>query len=114
MRILLVEDNTVIGAGLAEYLRHAGHVVEWCMDAPCALKKADVIAFDAMVLDLILPGDNSLVVLQQLKLPTVVFTAAAEEDLARVPAGVKVVRKPAEAAEVLRALEALVAEKKTC
>lgn len=30
MRLLLLEDDTILGDGLAEFLRAEGHVVDWC------------------------------------------------------------------------------------
>ena len=56
MRILIVEDD----AKMAELLRRGlvghGHTVEVAMDGIKGLEKAQRLPFDAVVLDIMLPG----------------------------------------------------------
>ena len=63
MRILLIEDEAELARWLARSLaRHAGFVVEWADDGLVAERRLAVEEFDAVVLDLGLPGmDLSLI-----------------------------------------------------
>ncbi|OVZ55114.1 DNA-binding response regulator [Pigmentiphaga sp. NML080357] len=57
MRILLVEDEPELARWLSGTLaRHAGFVVEWANDGVIAEKRLQMEDFDAIVLDLGLPG----------------------------------------------------------
>lgn len=61
MRVLIVEDDALLGDALAAGLRQLGHVVDWFRDgdhADAALRSAP---YDAVVLDLGLPGDEGMV-----------------------------------------------------
>lgn len=80
MRLLIVEDDALLGDALATGLRQLGHVVDWFgngTDADAALAGAP---FDAMVLDLGLPGGDGMEWLRRwrargLKLPLLILTA---------------------------------------
>ena len=62
MRILVIEDNQDIAANLGDYLEDRGHTVDFAADGITGLHLAVVHAFDAIVLDLNLPGmDLSLI-----------------------------------------------------
>ena len=68
MRILLAEDDHNLGIWLSRALEHAGIRVEWVNDgrlADCALQQHD--NYDALVLDLGLPGLDGQAVLQRLR-----------------------------------------------
>ena len=56
MRILVVEDNRDIAANLGDYLEERGHTVDYAADGVTGLHLAVVNNFDAIVLDLNLPG----------------------------------------------------------
>ena len=80
MRVLIVEDDVLLGRALAAGLRQLGHAIDWFgngADADSALLAAP---YDAMVLDLGLPGGDGLVWLRRwrdrgVKLPVLVLTA---------------------------------------
>ena len=81
MRILLAEDDHNLGTWLSRALEHAGIQVEWVNDgrlADRALQQHD--NYDALVLDLGLPGLDGQAVLQRLRdrdqrLPALILTA---------------------------------------
>lgn len=80
MRILLVEDDILIGNGLATGLSTHGFSVDWFKDgtAGCAALKA--ASYDAVILDLGLPGTDGLDIMQQWRVaghdvPVLVLTA---------------------------------------
>src|SRR5690625_7265393 len=56
MRILIIEDNRDIAANLGDFLTDRGHVVDYAFDGVTGLHLAVVNDFDAIVLDLALPG----------------------------------------------------------
>src|SRR3546814_16780053 len=57
MRILLIEDEAELARWLSRSLaRHAGFVVEWADDGLLAERRLAVEEFDAVILDLGLPG----------------------------------------------------------
>lgn len=80
MRLLIVEDDALLGAGLRAALSKWGFTVTWVRHGAAAL---DVLAneeFVAMVLDIGLPDVNGLEVLRKLraggnKLPVMILTA---------------------------------------
>ncbi|MCZ7677540.1 MAG: response regulator [Sandaracinaceae bacterium] len=59
-RVLLVDDNCDSIELLAEYLRRAGHEVVVAYDPSAALAAAGAQAFDAVFVDVGLPGDGRL------------------------------------------------------
>jgi two-component system OmpR family response regulator len=63
MRLLLLEDDALLGEGLRDFLRADGHVVDWCRD----LAAADACRgepYDAWLLDWQLPDGSGLAWLQ--------------------------------------------------
>ncbi|HVV24360.1 MAG TPA: response regulator transcription factor [Pseudonocardiaceae bacterium] len=56
MRVLVVEDNTVLADRIAEGLRDAGMAVDVAYDGAAALEKTGVVEYDVVVLDRDLPG----------------------------------------------------------
>ena len=67
MRILVIEDNTDIAANLGDYLEDRGHTVDFAADGVTGLHLAVVHDFDAVVLDLNLPGMDGLEVCRKLR-----------------------------------------------
>ena len=65
MRLLIVEDDRPLGEALATGLRQHGHAVDWFTDGAQADAAVQGTAYDAMVLDLGLPGTDGLVWLQR-------------------------------------------------
>ncbi len=67
MRILIIEDNPDIAANLGDYLEDNGHTVDFAGDGVTGLHLAVVNDFDAIVLDLALPGMDGLEVARKLR-----------------------------------------------
>lgn len=67
MRILIVEDNPDIGDAMQSKLRASGHSVDWVHDGEMALKRAAEDNWDAIVLDIMLPGKDGFTVLRELR-----------------------------------------------
>ena len=67
MRILVIEDNSDIAANLGDYLEERGHTVDFAADGVTGLHLAVVNDFDAIVLDLNLPGMDGLEVCRKLR-----------------------------------------------
>ena len=67
MRILVIEDNSDIAANLGDYLEDRGHQVDFAADGVTGLHLAVVNDFDAIVLDLNLPGMDGLEVCRKLR-----------------------------------------------
>ena len=94
MRLLLIEDDPMVGRAIEEGLRRAGFAVDWVADGvggDAALADHD---YDLTILDLGLPGRDGLAVLQGLRqrgqrLPVLVVTArdALRDRLAGFEAG---------------------------
>jgi len=80
VRILLVEDDDLLGDAVCEGLRQEGYVVDWVQDVGAALAALSTSSFNALVLDLGLPGRDGLSVLRWLRhsgraTPVVIVTA---------------------------------------
>ena len=67
MRILLVEDDTILGNATSAYLRNNGYALDWVQDG----KQADLAlyddAYEVVILDLGLPEMDGLSVLKRLR-----------------------------------------------
>ncbi len=95
MRILVIEDNTDIAANLGDYLEDRGHTVDFAADGITGLHRAVVDRFDAIILDLNLPGMDGLEVCRKLRqeahkdTPVLMLTArdALEQKLAGFESG---------------------------
>ncbi len=68
MRILVIEDNRDIAANLGDYLEDRGHTVDYAADGVTGLHLAVVNDFDAIVLDLNLPGIDGIEVCRKLRM----------------------------------------------
>ena len=67
MRILIIEDNRDIAANLGDFLSDRDHEVDFAYDGVTGLHLAIVNEFDAIVLDLALPGMDGLEVCRKLR-----------------------------------------------
>ena len=67
MRILVIEDNRDIAANLGDYLEDRGYTVDYAADGVTGLHLAVVNDFDAIVLDLNLPGIDGIEVCRKLR-----------------------------------------------
>jgi DNA-binding response OmpR family regulator len=80
MRLLLVEDDRMIGDSLRGALRLEGHAVDWVRDADAAQSTLASERFDLVLLDLGLPRGDGLDVLRAMRsrqdaTPVIVLTA---------------------------------------
>ena len=60
MRILIVEDDALLGDGLASGLRSLGFAVDWFRDGGAADAALTHAPYEAIVLDLSLPGGDGM------------------------------------------------------
>ena len=67
MRILVVEDEKKTASFIRKALRAEGFAVDVCHDGEDALHLAATTPYDAVVLDIMLPGRDGLSVLRQLR-----------------------------------------------
>ena len=65
MRLLIVEDDSSLGDALTTGLRQLGHVVDWFRDGHQANSALFSAPYDAVVLDLGLPGTDGMVWLER-------------------------------------------------
>ena len=80
MRILLAEDDTLLGDGLRAGLRQLGFQVDWVRDGEAAERELRAEPYAAAVLDLGLPRKDGMAVLAAVRqagvtLPVLVLTA---------------------------------------
>lgn len=115
MKILLVEDDELLGDGIRAGLTLASFAVDWVRRGDQALAAAADHAYDACVLDLGLPGKDGLTVLRQLRrsgsaLPVLVLTArdTRQDKVAGLDSGADdYLTKPFDLEELLARLRAL-------
>lgn len=80
MRVLLVEDDELLGDGVVTGLSQSGYAVDWLKDGVAADQALRSESFDIVVLDLGLPKMDGLKVLENLrgrgdKVPVLILTA---------------------------------------
>jgi two-component system response regulator QseB len=115
VRILLVEDDELLGAGIRDTLERANYAVEWVRNGAYALSALERDGFDAVILDLGLPGMDGLEVLRRAraagsKCPVLVLSArdAAAQRVEGLDAGADdYLTKPFDAEELLARVRAL-------
>jgi len=94
MRVLIVEDDFQLGEALAAGLRQVGDVVDWFQSGAQADAAMEGTSYDAVVLDLGLPGGDGMVWLAHWRsrggaLPVLILTArdGIEQRIAGLDAG---------------------------
>ena len=90
MRVLLVEDDTLIGRSLVRAFRDTGDAVDWACTGPDALLALRASHYSAVLLDLGLPGRSGLDVLKQMRRErdlTPVLIVTARDDVETRVAG---------------------------
>ncbi|MFN9571934.1 MAG: response regulator [Betaproteobacteria bacterium] len=116
MRILLVEDDPMIGAAVTDGLRGAGYAVDWTHDGDAGSRAlAAGTPYALLVLDIGLPGRDGLVLLRGLRthgsaLPVLLRTArdAVGDRVAGLDAGADdYLVKPFDLDELLARVRAL-------
>lgn len=60
MRLLLVEDDAMIGASLRTGLQQLGYTVDWARNGGAAESATETTEYDAILLDIGLPGKTGL------------------------------------------------------
>jgi two-component system, OmpR family, response regulator len=80
MRILLIEDDTVLGAAVRDQVRVDGHSVDWVTRLDSARDALAVAAYDLVLLDLMLPDGRGVPFLRALRAkgdasPVMILTA---------------------------------------
>lgn len=116
MRILIIEDNPDIAANIGDYLEDLDYTVDFAGDGITGLHLAVVNDFDAIILDLALPGMDGLEVCRKLRqdaakdTPVLMLTARdrLEDKLAGFETGADdYLVKPFELQEVVARLKVL-------
>jgi DNA-binding response OmpR family regulator len=94
MRLLLVEDDELLGNGLQVGLNQSGYAVDWVKDGQAAELFLGAGAYDLMILDIGLPRRSGMEVLQALRgrgndLPVLMLTArdTVEDKVAGLDSG---------------------------
>lgn len=80
MRILLIEDDTVLGAAVRDQIAADGHSVDWVMRLDAAGDALAAAAYDLVLLDLMLPDGRGIPFLKTLRgrgdvTPVIILTA---------------------------------------
>ena len=115
MRILIVEDDPILGDGLRAGLRALGFSPDWLREPAPAWHALSSEEYSAVVLDLGLPGEDGVSLLARLrregnKVPVLILTArdAKDDKLAGFAAGADdYVVKPVDMEELAARLHAL-------
>ena len=115
LALLLVDDDAIYAATLAEELRGLGHGVMIATDGRAAIEAMSAGAFDALILDRMMPRLDGMSVLQTLRdggmtLPIVMLTAlgASQDKVEGLEAGADdYVVKPVDAIELHARLHAV-------
>lgn len=116
MRVLIVEDDALLGDALQAGLRQAGFAADWVKDGAAADAALRAESFSAMVLDLGLPKLGGMELLRRVRargdsLPVLILTArdALRDRVQGLDAGADdYVVKPVELAELAARLRALI------
>jgi DNA-binding response OmpR family regulator len=114
MRLLLIEDDPMIGEIVLETLRTEAYAVDWVKDGAMADGALRVESYDLVILDLGLPKKDGLDVLKSLRarkqrMPVLITTArdAVEQRIAGLNAGADdYVLKPYDIDELLARIRA--------
>lgn len=115
MRILVVEDDAGVARQVSAALRSAGYAVDVSADGQDALFKGESEPYDAVVLDLGLPGMDGVSVLERwrqggVRIPVLILTARGtwREKVVGLRAGADdYLAKPFEVEELVARVEAL-------
>src|SRR5690348_14258504 len=116
LRILLAEDDPLLGDAIAKHLGHGGHAVDWVRDGATADAALRAQTFDLVVLDLGLPRTSGRDVLKRMRdralaTPVLIITAAdaIADRVAGLDAGADdYLVKPFELAELEARVRALI------
>lgn len=84
-RLLLVEDDPILGRSLTVYLELEGYKIEWARDLRSGTAANDKAQFDLVILDVNLPDGSGLDLCQLIRakgsrVPIIFLTAKTDED----------------------------------
>jgi len=115
MRILVVEDDKKIASFVVNGLKQSGFAVDHCDNGEDGLAHAQTIAYDAAVVDLMLPKMDGLSLIQQLRqsggrTPVLILAKATVDDRVRglQAGGDDYLTKPFAFSELLARIQALI------
>lgn len=116
MRILLIEDDALLGDGIQAGLKQSGYAVDWMKDGMSADQALSTEPYAAVVLDLGLPRMSGLEVLRRLRsrnvpMPVLILTAmdSVDDRIKGLDAGADdYLTKPFDMGELTARLRALV------
>ena len=119
MRVLLVEDDLMIGEAVQAALKDASYAADWVKDGLTALSTIASQHYDLVLLDLGLPGKDGLEVLSRIRaqanaVPLLIITArdGLEDRLRGLDGGADdYVLKPFEMTELLARMRAVLRRK---
>jgi two-component system OmpR family response regulator len=119
MRVLLVEDDPMIGDAIHGALKDASYAADWVKDGQTALTTLGCQHYDLVLLDLGLPGKDGLEVLASLRakdnpVPLLIITArdGLDDRLRGLDGGADdYVSKPFQMAELLARMRAVLRRK---
>jgi len=119
MRVLLVEDDPMIGAAVQDALKDASYAADWVKNGQTALTTLGCQHYDLVLLDLGLPGKDGLDVLASIRakdnpVPLLIITArdGLDDRLRGLDGGADdYVLKPFEMAELLARMRAVLRRK---
>ena len=80
MRVLLIEDDRMVGAAVTQAMRDAAYAVDWVTDGKAAVDAVEAETYDLALLDLGLPLADGLTLLRHFRksyrqLPVIIVTA---------------------------------------
>jgi len=80
MRVLIIEDDPLLGDGLASGLTSLGFAIDWFTETRSGNRAMESAPYDAIILDLGLPGEDGMAFLNRLRAsgsttPVLVLTA---------------------------------------
>jgi two-component system copper resistance phosphate regulon response regulator CusR len=115
LRILVVEDDRQLREAVARGLREAAYAVDQAEDGEQALERVASTEYDALVLDILLPGKNGIEVCRAIRaserhVPILMLTAldSLDDKIAGLDAGADdYLTKPFEFGELLARVRAL-------
>lgn len=115
MRVLLVEDDSLIARFVSQGLREQTYAVDLAADGEDALYKASINDYDAVILDVMIPGRDGFEVCRELRaagsnVPVLMLTArnSVKDRVAGLDSGADdYLTKPFEVMELLARLRAL-------
>jgi len=119
VRVLLVEDDPMIGTAMQAALKDASYATDWVTDGQAALDTLACQHYDLILLDLGLPGKDGMAVLASLRAkgnvaPVVVLTArdGLDDRIRGLDAGADdYVLKPFQMSELLARMRAVLRRK---